>query len=722
LSRLDRQRRRRRSKTGPARPVLLALGILTMVGVIAIAAGVGWVVSVAHSGPSLDDIQPKNQGASSIVYAADGTRLGFITTNVLRNPVPGTQIPNVLRDATVAIEDRRFFEHKGVDFEGIIRAALKNVESKDQEVQGGSTLTMQLIRNLYTLNATRTGIKGMKRKIREAYLAQQLEDKYPGRKGKNRILNSYLNNVPYGTVGGQSAIGVYSAARVFFNRSPNELSLQQAALLAGLPQAPSTYNPFLNPDGARARRDDVLRAMLRAGFITSARANRAIAAPLGLSTKAKNYYTQHRESYFFDYVVQQLNAEYGAEKVAAGGMRIYTTLNLKMQKAARAALHNALDGTDRSGAIVTIDPANGDIKAMASNANYGDFKFNLAARGGYAAGSTFKVMVLMAALEQGVSPESTTYVSQPLKVQDPEWGLIDVKTYDGTYKGPMNLVKATLTSDNTVYEQLDLDVGPPAVTHAAREMGIKSPLHSRPAEGLGGLTNGVSPLEMANAYATIASGGWRNRVRAVTKVCFPKGTTTAAFTCHNEKVHRAKAFSDGITAEATKILAANVVGGTGTAAQIGCPAAGKTGTVDKFTDAWFVGFTPKLSTSVWVGHANERRTLGPGSAGGTTAAPIWGAYMKTAHGSYCGDFAAPKHPFVAKPFNGHYASQRATKAPPTTGTESTTSTTSTDGKVTPTTTPGGATAPTDPQATTTPPSTPTPDPAADNGAAGAPPP
>jgi penicillin-binding protein 1A len=730
MSRRERQLRRRRSKGGPLRPLLLALGVIVIACGIGAAAAVGWVISVAHSGPSLADIQPKDQGAASTVYAADGkTRLGFITTDVLRNPLPGTQIPDLMRDATVAIEDKRFFDHKGVDFEGIVRAAIKNLESKD-DVQGGSTLTMQLIRNLYTGNTTRKGLKGYKRKIREAYLAQQLEDLYPGRTGKVRILNSYLNNVPYGTVGGQTAVGVASAARIFFDKTPRQLTLPQAALLAGLPQAPTSYNPFLSPQRALERRNDVLRAMVQQGYVSEASAARAIASPLGLSTKAKRYYTTTRESYFFDYVKQQLIDEYGIKKVEAGGMHVYTTLSLKMQKAARASLDRALGGTDRSGAIVTIDPANGGIKAMASNAAYGQFKFNLASQGGYAAGSTFKVMVLMAALRMGVDPTTTTYVSKPLKFDDPKWGPIDVQTYGHDYPGSMNLVRATLRSDNTVYEQLDLDVGPEKVTRAARDMGIKSPLESLPAEGLGGIKHGVSPLEMANAYATIASGGWRNRVTAITRVCVPKGTTTAVYTCKREKVHRTRAFSDGITAEATRILEQNMQAGTGTKAQIGCPAAGKTGTVDDFTDAWFVGFTPRLATSVWVGHATERRTLGPGSAGGEVAAPIWGDYMKVAHGDFCGDFRAPKNPFVATPFFGKYA-REGVKASQT-ATDPLSTTTTAPGASGTSTTGGGTTspsAPSDPPSTPTtgtpaaqdPPATAAPDPGS-NGAAGAPPP
>jgi penicillin-binding protein 1A len=650
MSRRERQLRRRRNKGGPARPLLLAFGVVTLFAALGALAAVGWVVSVATSGPQLDSIKPHDQGAASVIYSADGHRLGFISTDVLRTPVTGGQIPQVVRDATVAIEDRRFFDHKGVDFEGVVRAAVKNLESK-KDVQGGSTLTMQLIRNLYTKDTVRGGIEGYKRKIREAKLAEELENHHPGVRGKRWILDTYLNNVPYGTVGGKTAVGIQAASRIFFDKPASKLTLSQAALLAGLPQAPSLYNPFFSAERAQARRDDVLRRMAEQGYITQSAAAAAIRRPLGV--KQNGYYSKKRESYFYDYVRQQLVDEYGADKVDAGGMHIYTTLDLKMQQAARRALDGSLAGSDRSGAIVSVDPRNGDLKAMASTARYGQFKFNLASQGHYAAGSTFKVMVLMTALRKGVNPDSTSYTSMPLKFNDPKWGPIDVQTYSHSYIGRANLVRATLQSDNSIYQLLDLDLGPEEVKKTAIDMGIRSPVDALPAVALGGLTKGVTPLEMANAYATIASGGWRNRVSAINKVCFPK--RLGGFTCKQEKTHRHRAFDEPVAAKATDILEQNVQGGTGTKAQIGCPAAGKTGTVDNFTDAWFVGYTPRLATSVWVGHATDRRTLGPGAAGGEVAAPIWGAYMKTAHGSYCGSFPKPSKPFVSTPFFGKYS-------------------------------------------------------------------
>jgi len=627
----------------------MILGLVAAAVALGAIAAVGWVVHVATTGPDLDKRKPINLGATSAVFAADGTRLGFIQSTVLRVPVKARKIPQMMRDATVAVEDRRFFRHRGVDFEGIVRAAVKNVEGGD--IQGGSTLTMQLVRNLYTGERARAGLAGYKRKIREAKLAEELENRHPGHAGKEWILTKYLNSIPYGTVGGQTAIGVAAAARTFFDKPPNKLTLRQAALLAGLPQAPSAYNPFLDPQRARARRNEVLQKMADQGYITQQAAQRAMRRRLGV--KNNRYFTQRREGYVFDYVKQQLIDRYGVDTMRRGGLRVYTTIDLRLQRLARASMDGTLGSPDRSAAIVTIDPRTGWIKAMASSSRYGDSKFNLASQGHRQAGSTFKVMVLMTALERGVDPDTTTYTSRPLL---PGWlpsaTDYEVQTYDHSYPGSMNLLRATLRSDNSVYAQLDADLGPDNVARTARKMGITSPLHGYPAEGLGGLTNGVSPLEMARAYATIASGGYRYDVTAIRKVVFPDGHVD-----NLGKPKKKRVFSDGVAAEATRILEQNVLAGTGfpNATQIGCPAAGKTGTVDNFVDAWFVGYTPHLVSAVWLGHAKSRIPM-PGVAGGTIPASIWGQYMRVARGSYCGSFPPPKHPFIARPFFGRYAS------------------------------------------------------------------
>ena len=320
-----------------------------------------------------------------------------------------------------------------------------------------------------------------------------------------------------------------------------------------------------------------------------------------------------------------------------------------------------------SAAIATINPRNGDIVAMASSSDYGKSKYNLAAQGKRQPGSAFKTMVLMTALREGVNPNSTSYTSRgSMTLDDPPCGSPaspwDVKTYSGSGGGTKNLVSATLASDNVIFAQLTADLGPDKVKETARMMGIKSVLNGYCAESLGGLERGVSPLEMANAYATIANGGYRNRPRAIKKIVDREGKKLKL--PRRWRVHRVKAFEDGVTYEATKILEQNMASGTGTHAVIGCPAGGKTGTTDKNIDAWFVGFTPRLSTAVWVGFpGNAQRSMnglylgGRNIDGGTYPADIWGTYMKGAVGSSCGDFKRPTEPFSSQPFLGHYARQ-----------------------------------------------------------------
>ena len=616
---------------------------------------VGWVVSTAASAPPISSLKERDPGSNTEVLAADGTRLGFISADELSRPVSGESLPKLLKQATVAIEDERFYSHEGVDYEGIVRAAVKNFASR-KTVQGGSTLSMQLVRNLYTADKAREGLAGYQRKIREAKLAEELENEHP----KSWILEKYLNTVPYGTVGGQTAIGAEAAARIYFNKRAKDLHLHEAALLAGLPQAPSAYSPIGNSEGAKRRRDDVLRKMAQLDMVTEASAQRAMERELDLNPS--DYFSRRRESYFFDFVKDELIKEYGPQTVRLGGLVVHTTVDLEKQRQAREAIAEQMGDIGPSSAIVTINPRNGYILAMASSADYADSKFNLAAQGKRQPGSSFKVMALMTALRNGVDPSSTRYTSRsPTQINDPRCGApFEIKTYGGTSGGNMNLVEGTLRSDNSVYIQLALDLGPDKVADTAVDLGIRrSQVQGYCAESLGGLTEGVSPLEMANAYATIASGGYRNRPTAITKVTF-EGTDKSELP-RRWKVKRTKAFSDGATYEAVKILQQNITGGTGTRAAIGCPAGGKTGTTDLNTDAWFVGFTPRLATSVWVGYPNDRTQMnglffGANVDGGTFPAAIWGAYMKQAKGSFCGDFKPPKEPFQASPFFGEYAS------------------------------------------------------------------
>ncbi|MCK9247418.1 MAG: transglycosylase domain-containing protein [Solirubrobacteraceae bacterium] len=638
MSHASRKRRSRRAKGGAAR-VLIVLVVTVVVGMaIAGVAAYGVIVDIADD-VDLDRLTPKQLGEPSVVYAKDGTRLGFIHGDILRQPVSSKEMSQSIRDATVAVEDRRFYQHSGVDLEGIFRAALRNFTTGETK-EGASTLEMQLIRNLYTGDSD----DSYKRKIREAKLADQLKETHPGREGKRWVLTTYLNSVPYGNArNGLEIIGVQAAARVYFDTTAEKLKLHEAAMIAGLPQAPTEYNPYLSPERALARRNDVLRRMAEQGYISPSQATAAQSRSLGL--KESEYYTRRREQHFLDFIRKELTDIYGSRRVRQGGLRVHTTIDLKRQQQARAALAKNYVNGGPAGALVAMNPRTGDITTMASTVPYGESKFNLPAQGKRQPGSTFKIMVLMAALREGIDPDRTSYVSRSGQTLLPGWA---PKTYSGSSGGSMNLVRATLASDNSVYAQLDLDVGPAKVTKAARDMGITSKLLSVGAEGLGGLTDGVTPLEMARAYSTIANGGRKMRVRSITKVEFPDGRVR-----HPQKIKGTRTFDAGVASKVTEILEKNVQGGTGRAASLGsCRAAGKTGTTDGEADAWFAGFTRGMVTISWIGYPTSRQATG--EQGGGRPARTWGDFMRVAKGDSCGDF--PKAPFVGTVGTGRYAS------------------------------------------------------------------
>jgi penicillin-binding protein 1A len=647
MSRQARQRRRRHNRAGPTRFLLVGGGVLATALVVGVIAAVAYVLNVAGEAPAIGSLHPILGGGSSQVYAADGTRLGFIQADELRSPVRWEEIPANLRNATVAIEDQRFYKNNGIDLTGIFRAAVKDV-THGKALQGGSTITMQLMRNLYLGGDQHT----LKQKIIEAKLAIDYEKKH----SKRDILTSYLNSVPYGTLGGQTAIGVQAASRIFFDKPAARLNLQQAALLAGLPQAPSQYNPFRDSSEAKRRRNEVLSKMAELHYIGAAAAEQAKAAPL--EVKRGYFYSERKEDFFFEYVRQQLVKRYGEQTVKQGGLKVHTTIDLHMQSEARKAIAEVLDEPeDPAAAIVTIDPENGDIEAMAESQSYEESQYNLASQGHRQPGSTFKAIVLADALSRGIDPNSTYYDSHTL---EPGWlqgyPTYEVKTFGGEQNGTINLVQATLKSDNTVYAQLAADLGESTVTEMARKMGVTSPLKSYAAEALGGLTLGVTPLEMANVYATLADGGYRNTPIAITSVVFPDGHVDKNW----GKPHRVKVLSEGVTAEETKILEENVQGGTAVRSAISCPSAAKTGTTSELIDAWLDGYTTKYATAVWMGYPTKRVSMtdvhGEPQQGGYLPAEIWHAYMAAVtEGQSCQSFPEPKESISYEPFYGKFA-------------------------------------------------------------------
>jgi penicillin-binding protein 1A len=427
--------------------------------------------------------------------------------------------------------------------------------------------------------------------------------------------------------------------------------------------------------------------MLASHDVTAAQYRRAVSSD-SLGLKPGRLYTRIREPYFFSFVRDQLIAQYGAQTVRSGGLRVYTTIDPRFQHAALASIRKTLDrSTDPAAALVSIDPRTGAIRAMTSlTPGSQRSQFNLVAQARRQAGSTFKTFVLTAAVLQGINPETTTYVSAPFHYQpDPYTPAWNVSTYDHTYLGATTIENATLRSDNTVYAQLTLDVGPDKVAAAAHLLGIITDLSVHgafvPSMGLGAIA--VSPLEMASAYATLAAQGVYSRPMAIRKVIFAGGKkdTSSGW----GRPHRSRVIPDGVAYEVTKILEQNVLHGTGVGAYFGRPAAGKTGTTDNHADAWFCGYTPNLETTVWVGYPRAEIPMtnvhGIAVAGGTFPATIWKLFMESALGSsHVYDFPEPKQQPVWKPFTrGQYAIQSAPPPPPAPApsTSTTTSTTAT---------------------------------------------
>jgi penicillin-binding protein 1A len=651
MSRRERQRRRNRNRGHPVRRVFLFTVIICLVTAGAGIAGVaGWVVNVAQSAPNISQLKPRDQGQLSEVFASDGSLLGYVYSDTLRTYISSRRLPSMLKQATVAIEDRRFYQHGGIDYEGIVRAAVKDVFGSGKSIQGGSTLTMQLVRNIY-LPYRLADTRSLKRKIIEAKLAEELEKKHT----KNWILTQYLNDVDYGTLGGKTAVGVGAASQMFFDKPVSKLNLAQAALLAGLPQAPSIYNPFINPNLARARRHEVLAAMVKSAYITPAQAAAADASPL--QVHRNNAYAIKREPYVFDFVRDQLIDQFGLKAVEQGGLKVYTTIDLKRQQQARdAILRNEGQPGDPAAALVSIDPSNGHILAMATSSTYNQTNFDYATQSHRQTGSAFKVFALMTLIhDYDGDPDQAYYTSQELLPGWlPSYPTYHVQTSEHSYEGTISVTKATTLSDNTVFAQLAQDLGMDKVTAIAHAMGITSPLSDLPSEVLGAVA--VSPLEMADAYATIASGGIHHPATAITKVVSSDHSVDNVGDQPGKRV-----FSPGETYAATQVLKTVIQSGTGTAADYGCPAAGKTGTTSNYTDAYFDGYTPQLATAVWVGYPNSTTSmfdvngLGPGF-GGTLAAPIWHDYMSVASNGYCGDFPTPAVPFHGTAFFGKYAS------------------------------------------------------------------
>jgi penicillin-binding protein 1A len=628
LAAIRRKRRERTRKHRKRFGHLVAVGALVALLVLVVTGFTG--AAVWMSSCKLSDLTPVNVGANSFVYAADGSVLGSIPAEKNRQPVDLKNMSRWVPRATVAIEDRRFWSHGALDYAGIARALLANVRA-GHVVQGGSTITQQLARNLYIKKPSQT----FGRKATEACLAIKLAREKP----KRWILNAYINQVFYGN----RAYGIEAAAQTYFSKPARHLLLPEAALLAGLPQAPSLFDPFHRPQQAIARRDEVLRAMVKNDYITASQAANAI-ADRRLHLKAGQLYTRIREPYFFSYVREELQRKYGSNTVRSGGLRVYTTIDPRLQRLALGAIKNTLPySSDPAAAIVAINPANGAIRAM-TELSPGNPKnqVNFASSARRQPGSTFKMFVLATAIAEGISP-STQYLSAPFKYDPSEIGSCDTnpptawcpETYDHSYVGPTSIENGTLRSDNTVFARLTLDVGPEKVADMARKLGVRTDLRTAegayvPSMGLGSRV--VTPLDLASAYSTIAAGGIYSKPMAIRKVILAGGKVDKESGWG--VAQRERVIPDWVASEVTRILEENMTSGTGTGAYFGKTSAGKTGTTDNFADAWFCGFMPSLEATIWIGYPRGEIPMtsvhGIAVSGPTFPATIWRLFMERA--------------------------------------------------------------------------------------------
>lgn len=595
--------------------VLVALALALVLG-----AGCAYEVELAV---------PPAPAESTKVFAADDTLITTLHAEQDREQVALGEIAPALRDAVLAIEDARFFTHKGVDLRGLARAVRRNAEAGEVK-EGGSTITQQYVKNVL-LDPEQT----VNRKLQEAMLALQLERRHP----KEAILERYLNRIYLGN----GAYGVQAAAGLYFGKAAAELTLAESALLAGLIAAPERYDPFEHPDTALARRQVVLGRMRELGMVEEAAIAEAETAPLGVVARPASQSERYPAGHFVEGVKRFVldDPRFGATRadrrrlLFEEGLRIHTTLDLRLQGLAEEAVAGVLTRpeSDPAAALVALDPDNGFVRALVGGRDFfgsaPEAKFDLATQGRRQSGSAFKPFVLAAALAEGVSAdrvfEAPGSLTVPLPEGQPPW---TVENYEGSGGPPASLLNATVHSVNTVYAQLILEVGPQRAVALARELGIRSPLRPFPSAVLG--TNEVTVLDMASAYSTFAADGMHSEPVLVTEITRADGSVL-----YRRPSTRRRALPADIARRVNTALAEVVTRGTGARAGFGRPAAGKTGTAQQWRDAWFVGYTPDLVTAVWVGFPDRLRPMVPPATpvrvtGGSWPAEIWRRMMEPA--------------------------------------------------------------------------------------------
>ncbi len=597
---------------------LICLAVILFVGIIG-----GFLLM--RSIPTLEELTPSQIAETSKVYALDGSLLTEFHAEENREIVPFNKISKNIKDAIIAVEDKRYYDHQGVDYRRIIGAFVADIKSREI-VQGGSTITQQYVKNVY-FNPEQT----LRRKINEAAIAIQIERNYT----KDKILEMYLNTIYFGA----GSYGIEKAAQTYFGISANELDVPQAALLAGLVRSPENYNPLNNIENAKSRRNLVLKLMNEQGFIDNDIYLESLSAPVQLNKKGAESSSLEESRfapYFIDFVKQQLyDKKFSDTDVFKGGLRIYTTLDVNLQQKAEESITKVFpDDPGPSYSLVSVDPKNGFIYALIGGKDYGTNKFNIATQGKRQPGSVFKVPVLMESIQQHMSPNDKYNPNGPIVIDMPSGPDWKVENYGGkNYETPeMTVVDATISSVNVVYAQLMMKVGPENVEKLLSEMDILD-IGNNPAIALGGLEKGITPLDVAKIFTTLASGGMYKEPVCILKITDSEGKVLYEYDPDkNEKNHRI--LETPVAYFVTKILERVITEGTGKGANIGRPAAGKTGTTSDYKDAWFGGYTPELATVVWMGYLESSKPMdkigGRTVSGGSYPADIWREFMSLA--------------------------------------------------------------------------------------------
>jgi penicillin-binding protein 1A len=661
-------RRPRKPKPGRIKKLRLLILVVGLGALGLVAFFFGMMMSITQDLPQLEAKKEFAEAKNSQVVDDQGNKIGTLLSNDNRILVDSGDISPYMKEAAVAIEDRRFYEHNGVDLQGLFRAGLENL-IPGGSTQGGSTITEQFVKNALEAQNSRTVFQ----KFREAALAYEIERHWD----KDKILTEYLNTIYFG----EGAYGIEAAARTYFGWNhqgcghpghemcAKDLTPPEAAMLGGIITSPSAFSPRNNPQAALDRRNLVLQKMLDEGDIDQMEYDQGVKTQLPAASELAKPSVESEAPYFTSWLRQQVVDLYGPGRAFGGGLTVHSTLDMQMQNAAQEIAQSTLAGVAPTASVVVLDNETGGVKAMVGGNDYQNHPFNLATNGHRQPGSSFKPFTLATALSQGISP-GTSYASNEkiFKVAKSKNEYFDVHNYADEYYGSSSLETATIHSDNSVYAELGLGRtlrctsgcgsspavrgGTKRIAHTAHQMGIDTKFSTNPSMVLGAIDPGVSPLEMAHAYQTISAGGervggnldaspgpndtpYQLAPTAIDEVSDPSGDTIA-----EDKPRKIRVLSSGVASTMRNILHENVLAGTGVLAQsAGHNAWGKTGTTENNGDAWFCGGTDHFTACVWVGHADTNTPMtsdynGGPVDGGTFPAYIWGRVMAAVESIY----------------------------------------------------------------------------------------